>query len=152
MSEYKSPPYRFLNGLAAISSLALFLAGCAPMDYPERSRPTTPPPPLATPERPPLPMAGPYKPVLGKAASLYRSASTASSAGNYARAEQLLERALRIEPKNSYYWYQLAKVKFARQQYSQVIQFCLKSKSMAGGDDRLRQMNDQLIGRAQNQM
>lgn len=81
----------------------------------------------------------------GPANALYNDATQAMAAGAFDRAELSLERALRIEPGNPYYWYTMGKVKYRQGANNQAIQFCLKSKSLAGRDMKLIKMNDELI-------
>jgi len=141
-----TPLYRLRTAIVLLSLCTLLLNSCAIMD-PGRDIPASP-----SPEKPDISLPGSYQPALGSAASLYHQANHAAATGDYVKAEQLLERALRIEPKNSYYWYMLARFKYEQQQYPQVIQLCLKSKSIAGSDERLLQMNDHLIHQAQNRV
>lgn len=140
------PCYRLLKGLALVYACTVLLSGCAPMDL-RRDIPAT-----TMPKTPDISLPDSYQPTLGSAASLYHQANHEAATGNYTKAEQLLERALRIEPKNSYYWYMLARIKFKQHHYPQVIQLCLKSKSIAGSDNKLVQMNDKLISQAQNRL
>lgn len=65
--------------------------------------------------------------------------------GQFSRAELALERALRIEPSNGYYWYALGELKYRQNSPSQAVNFCLKSKSLAGSDRQLIRLNDELI-------
>ncbi len=92
-----------------------------------------------------------YQPAIGPAGPLYHQAQTHASLKNYQQAEQVMERALRVEPKNGHYWYALAQIKFQQQQYPRAIQLCLKSKSMAPSDHQLRQLNDDLIQQVRKQ-
>ena len=69
--------------------------------------------------------------------------------GAFNKAELSLERALRIEPSNTYYWYTMGKIKYRQGANAQAIQFCLKSKSLAGRDAKLVSLNDELIKRIQ---
>lgn len=85
---------------------------------------------------------------LGPAAPLYRKAKILLEKKAYRQAELSMERALRIEPKNGYYWYTLAEIKHAERQYSRSIQLCLKSKSLAGGDLNLIRLNEQLMAKS----
>ena len=89
-------------------------------------------------------------PGTGPAGSLYQSAKVHTAQGNYEQAELSMERALRVEPTNGYYWYNMAHIKYKRKQYSQAIQLCLKSKSFAGSNTKLMQLNDALIQKAEN--
>lgn len=81
----------------------------------------------------------------GPAAPLHRKAQTLLSKKEYRQAELAMERALRVEPKNGYYWHTLAEIAFSQNQHGRTVQLCLKSKSLASGDARLIQLNDQLI-------
>lgn len=88
------------------------------------------------------------KPTTGSAGSLYRKAEDYLTQGNYTQAELAMERALRVEPRNSYYWYTLARIKYAKKQYTQAVQLSLKSKSMAGNNRQLIDVNNSLIEKA----
>ena len=70
---------------------------------------------------------------------------------DYKRAEMLLERALRVEPKNGWYWHAMGRVQYAQGSYAQAIQFCLKSNSMAGRDADLKRNNRLLLKKAYTQ-
>ena len=60
----------------------------------------------------------------------------------------LLERALRIEPRNALYWHLLAQSKYAQGDFGQTVQFCRKSVSLAGNNNKLRQDNRNLLQQA----
>lgn len=92
--------------------------------------------------------AAPYAPKLGPASALYGQAESSLAAGRYQQAELELERALRIEPRNPDYWYAMARLKYEQNLYQQAVQFCLKSKSLAGGNSELIRLNDALIDAA----
>ncbi len=89
-----------------------------------------------------------YKPVIGKAAAIYREAEEAMQAENYSSAELLLERALRVEPRNAHYWYTLGLAKFRQKKYPQAVQFCLKAESLAGSQPGLMARNQVLLAQA----
>lgn len=93
-----------------------------------------------------------YAPRLGAGSTLYTSAQDAMARGNDQQAEMLMERALKIEPRNAHYWYTMARVKFRQHQYSQTVHLCSKSKSLAGGERHLLQLNDELSARARERM
>ena len=139
---------RLLTGrLYLLFFLAVVLHGCAVQ------RPVYPPP---APEAESTPRPGAqqpavYAPKLGSAASLYYQAKASLDQGRYHQAELELERALRIEPRNGDYWHTMAKVKYQQNLYNQAIQFCLKSKSLAGQNSELIRQNDALIARARQQ-
>lgn len=89
-----------------------------------------------------------YKPITGRAADIYNEAEEAMQAGRFAPAEMLLERALRIEPRNAHYWYTLGLAKFRQKQYPQAVQFCLKAESLAGSQPGLLARNQVLLTQA----
>lgn len=84
----------------------------------------------------------------GPATPLYQKAKNFMGERDYRQAELAMERALRIEPKNGYYWYTLAEIKYAEKEYGKTIQLCLKSKSLAGTDTQLIQLNEQLMAKS----
>ena len=133
--------------LRLVLLLALALHGCAV----QRTAPRAPSPvPKSTPP-PGLEEPVMYSPKLGPAASLYSQAKVSLDQGRYHQAELDLERALRIEPRNGEYWYAMARVKYQQNLHNQAIQFCLKSKSLAGQNSELIRMNDALIAKARQQ-
>ncbi len=150
--------YLFLIFICSI----FFLHGCASVyqplpppqpSYPQPSYPSPPqttiPPPSTVPDSIPEPPPLDYKAQTGVASSLYNQSRKLISEGQYGQAELTLERALRIEPKNGYYWYTMADLKYRQNKRSQAVQFCLKSKSLAGKDKKLVQLNNALIQKAQ---
>ncbi len=120
----------------------VLLNGCAPI------RPIPPPGPEISPPPPPVE----YKPVSGPAAALYLEADKALQAGRYDAAEMLLERALRIEPRNPHYWYTMAQLKYRQGRYPETVQFCLKAESLAGKNSPLAPRNRELLQQAQRAM
>lgn len=114
----------------------MILSGCA---TPRRTEP---------PSSPDLPPPSEYKPVTGPAAALYAEAEKALQAGRLAESEMLLERALRIEPRNPYYWHTMARVKYRQGQYRETVQFCLKADSLAGKETQLLARNQELLRQA----
>lgn len=150
--------------LPLLLTVYLMLNGCAsmydplPKRYPQPQ--PTPSPTQASLPAPSLPQPEDYKKETvpekkeptadftartGSAASLYHEARTAMKQGQYSRAELALERALRIEPSNGYYWYAMGELKYRQNDFPQAVNFCLKSKSMAGKDRQLLRLNDELI-------
>lgn len=61
--------------------------------------------------------------------SLLDEAEQALHAGNVLKAEEYLERAIRIEPRNPRVWHALARSRFQQGRYSQAIQMARKSNS-----------------------
>lgn len=85
----------------------------------------------------------------GKAAgALLAGARQQVRAGDLGQAEIMLERALRVEPRNARLWHEMAEVKYAQQDYGQAVQFCIKSNSLAGRDYNLIQQNWLLMEKA----
>ena len=152
----------------AAGLMALLLNGCAVKQpvpqprYPQqpaRPRAVAPPPPPTSPQptisRPavPPPTAATVPttvspPRLGAGASLYASAKDAMAQGNHEQAEMMLERALKIEPRNAHYWYAMAEVKYNQGLYSEAVHLSSKSKSLAGKDSQLLRQNDMLRDKA----
>ncbi len=118
--------------LTMLVLVLVILGGCA------TPRRTEPPP------SPELPPPSEFKPVAGPAAALYTDAEKALQSGSLAESEMLLERALRIEPRNPYYWHTMAQVKYRQGQYRETVQFCLKSDSLAGKQAQLLARNQDL--------
>lgn len=83
----------------------------------------------------------------GPAAPMYKKAKTALGNKEYRQAELAMERALRVEPKNAYYWYTFAEIAYAREQCGRAVQLSLKSKSLAGKDTGLVQRSNALISK-----
>ena len=145
--------------------LNLFLHGCAgkhSVDLPSRPIsaplpvPHPTPPPLSVPAPAPVPDLGPSArrefvpvPEEGKAAAtLLASARQNVRKGQFSQAEMMLERALRVEPRNARLWHEMAQVKYGQKDYGQVVQFCIKSNSLAGKDYGLIQQNWLLMEKA----
>ncbi len=82
--------------------------------------------------------------------ALLVDARGAASSGNIPRAEALLERALRIEPRNSVLWHYMAKMKLHQGQYTKAIGMAAKSNSMVQNDKSLRADNWRIIAHAEN--
>jgi hypothetical protein len=85
------------------------------------------------------------KPQKGPGQALFRDAEQATRKGQFKRAEMLLERALRVEPRNGWYWHAMGRVQYEQGSFDQARQFCLKSDSLAGKDSDLKQHNRLLL-------
>ncbi len=68
--------------------------------------------------------------------------------GELARAAALIERALRIEPRNARLWARLAQIRFEQQRYQQAEALARKSIRFAQGRAALLAENWRLIARA----
>lgn len=64
---------------------------------------------------------------------------------NYNEAENILKRALRIEPGNAWLWYNMAVISFYQANYHQAIQQALKSNNLERDVKELRNNNYKLI-------
>jgi len=108
------------------------------------------PPPATAVETPGQPAASlpPLQPKLGPAASLYHQSEQHLKEGRIDQAEMALERALRIEPRNPYYWHVMAEIRLRQGKKREAIQCCLKSNSLSGNAPLVRR-NNALINRAQ---
>jgi predicted Zn-dependent protease len=69
-------------------------------------------------------------------------------AGQREAAGASLERALRIEPRNPWLWYELAQLRLAQGQYAQAVSLSHKSISFSGRDKSLQALNWRLVGNA----
>lgn len=84
-------------------------------------------------------------PTRGPAYSLWEQAEQARKQGQYRQAEMILERALRIEPNNGWYWYSLALVELNAGKKQKARQFLLKAQSGAGNDQALYRKVEQTL-------
>ncbi len=154
--------------IGLVMVLTLVLHGCA-VKHPVRGvspeqEPIPRPAPIVRPESAPLPPPLPVPrldqdvrsrsdfmpvPEEGKAAgNLLASARKSLRSGQLNQAEMILERALRVEPRNARLWHEMAQVKYSLKDYEQVVQLCKKSNSLAGKDYGLIQQNWQLMEKA----
>ena len=70
--------------------------------------------------------------------------------GQYVKAAAVLERALRIKPRNPFIWSQLAELRYSQKQYRQAESLALRSNQYAGNDISLKQSNWALIANARD--
>ena len=75
-------------------------------------------------------------------------ARQASKSGQLHRAESLLERAIRIEPRNPVLWHYMAKIHLYRGRLDKAEGLAAKSNSLAGKDPNLRADNWRIIAHA----
>ncbi|HIJ91578.1 MAG: tetratricopeptide repeat protein [Desulfobulbaceae bacterium] len=163
------PLWRMGWSVGLLMAVTLFLHGCAgkePVAGPSgpvsvsRPRPTPAPTPapVDVPSDAPLDAPSPPPPAgresvpvpkEGKAAgTLLACARQNVRAGQFAKAEMTLERALRLEPRNARLWQEMAQVKYGQKDYEQVVQFSIKSNSLAGKDYDLIRQNWLLMEKA----
>ncbi len=67
-------------------------------------------------------------------------------AGRFGDAVAVMERALRIEPRNARVWYEYARVRMDQSEYRQAENLALRANTYAGGNQRLRRAIWELIG------
>lgn len=144
--------------LFLLLAVALLFQGCAAY-YP--SSPTHYPPPPAVvrkqPSKQSVPtiqkvpsMKAPQTPQQGSvAANFARQAAEKSRQGNHDLAASILERGLRIAPKDAMLWSQLAEVKMEQRQYQQARSLAAKSNSLAGANSAIVHKNHWIIQEAQ---
>jgi tetratricopeptide (TPR) repeat protein len=77
--------------------------------------------------------------------SLVDRAQAATLAGRFGDAAAVIERALRIEPRNARVWYEYARVRMDQSQYRQAENLALRANSYAGENRRLRRAIWELI-------
>nr|WP_231362881.1 tetratricopeptide repeat protein [Thioalkalivibrio sp. ALJT] len=70
------------------------------------------------------------------ALNLAQQAESARQTGNTGRAEQQLERALRIAPRDAGLWHQMAVLRLDQQRFQQAERLAARSLQMAGAGDR----------------
>jgi len=68
--------------------------------------------------------------------------------GNLDDSASLIERALKLEPRDAHLWYKMGWLRLAQHQYEVAEQFAEKSLSLAGGDLELKRSNWHLISQA----
>lgn len=84
--------------------------------------------------------------------ALLDEAEVYASQGDGDLAAATIERALRIEPKNPWLWHRLAVIRMQQGRYSEAIELAARSNSLANGDARLLQGNQQVIDRSRAAM
>ena len=80
--------------------------------------------------------------------ALVDNARMSLTSGKSETAGAALERALRIEPRNSRVWHELARLRLSEGEYRQAEALAAKSNTWAGDDKRLRALNWRVIGDA----
>ncbi len=116
--------------------LLLGLFCCSPfnaMAEPEASPPTE--------SMPAPPEAAPKKPHSAAVESLLKQAKDQFDQGETEQAAALLERALRIEPRNSILWHNLAGVRLKQEDWQRAANLAAKSNTLAGDNKWLRVRN-----------
>lgn len=144
--------------LALLLCTAVLFQGCAL--YPPRTTVHYPPPqPVVKkqPMKPPVASVPTHQPVPRMqvpkqsrvATDFSRQAAEKSRQGNYDLAASILERGLRVAPKDAMLWSQLAEVKLQQRQYQQARSLAAKSNSLAGANRAVVGKNHWIIQEAQ---
>jgi hypothetical protein len=81
-------------------------------------------------------------------AQLIAEADRKEREGRLDEAADLIERALKLEPRDSHLWYKMGWLRLAQHQYDAAEEFADKSLSLAGGDLELKRSNWRLIAQA----
>lgn len=81
---------------------------------------------------------------------LLDQAHSATVQGDLPRAEVILERSIRIEPKNPVLWHYLAKVRLQQGRFNEAAGLAQKSNALAKGDKPLQADNWRIIAHARN--
>lgn len=85
----------------------------------------------------------------GRAVTTLLAKSTVQiEAREWEKAAALLERALRIEPRNARLWQRLAEVRLSQGHYAQAESLAIKSNALAPKDQALQARNAQIIQQA----
>ena len=144
--------------ISLLFCVTLLFQGCTqhhptrPMDYPA-PQPTVKIPPAeqaqikVVPKRETVPTVQVPK-QSNAAANFSRQAAKKSQQGEYDLAASILERGLRIAPKDAMLWSQLAEVKLRQQQYQQARSLATKSNSLAGTNGAIMEKNRWIIQEA----
>lgn len=83
--------------------------------------------------------------------SLLDKARDATRAGDYQRAEVLLERTVRIEPRNASLWHYMAKLRLHQGRYQEAIGLASKSNNLAKNNNILLADNWRIMAHAKSQ-
>ena len=81
-------------------------------------------------------------------AALVAAGRAELAAGNTARAAASIERALRIEPRNSFWWVELGNVRLAEGDRQQALALGQRALRLAGSDPSARTAAERLIEQA----
>ncbi len=80
--------------------------------------------------------------------TLLEQSKSAMERNDYSESQNLLTRALRIEPGNAWLWHNMAVLKFYQEDYQQAIQYALKSNNLEKQDPQLKNSNAQIINQS----
>jgi tetratricopeptide (TPR) repeat protein len=84
--------------------------------------------------------------------ALLDDADNLANAGKSEQAAAMIERALRIEPRNALLWHRLALIRIQQQQWQQAITMARKSNALATNNDKLKSENWGVIALAYDKL
>lgn len=88
----------------------------------------------------------------GPVGALMAQADQFSAKGDSRQAIALIERAVRIEPRNGHAWLRLAKLYFESGDLNKAEQFARRAKQFAGADKSLQRQCQQLLEKVRSQL
>jgi predicted Zn-dependent protease len=112
---------------------------------------TTHPPALEIPGEPADKIIYPAPETSPAVVKLLNQARTATQQGQLQRAEALLERTVRIEPRNPTLWHYLAKLRLHQGRLQEAMGLAAKSNALAGNNRKLKADNWRIIAHARYQ-
>ncbi len=88
----------------------------------------------------------------GPAGLLMAQADQFAANGEHSQAIALLERAVRIEPRNGHAWLRLARLHFASGDLNKAEQFARRAMQFAGSDKMLKRACQELLDKVSQQL
>lgn len=88
----------------------------------------------------------------GPVGVLMAQADQQAAKGEQAQAIALLERAVRIEPRNAHAWLRLARLHFSAGDLNKAQQFARRAKQFAGADTRLKRECQALLDKVSQKL
>lgn len=130
---------RIQLNVAAVALAGMLAAGCTTLPQAEGPTDPSPQPPDAPRDEPSM------RPV---SESLLQQSRELRLSGDYAQAAATLERAVRIDPGAAAIWLELARVRYAENNWSQAEQLARKADSLARSDAAVKAEARELIADA----
>ena len=128
--------------LLSIVLILLLLASCAVQRQPGLELPGEDPDKTVLPD----------KSTSSAVITLLDQARDATRAGDYQRAEVLLERTVRIEPRNASLWHYLAKLRLHQGRYQEAIGLAAKSNNLTKNNNALLADNWRIVAHGKYQL
>lgn len=112
---------------------------------------TTRPPAVEIPGEDPDKIIRPSSDTSPAVVNLLNQARTATQQGELERAEVLLERTVRIEPRNPTLWHYLAKLRLHQGRLQEAMGLAAKSNTLSANNNKLKADNWRIIAHAKQQ-